>query len=450
MVDLLPLTVAGAAFLVVMASRAPIGLAMLVGGTAGIVVDSGWSVASAVLGNVGQNATAKYALVVIPMYVLMGCLIGNSGVGEQIYRTVNAGVRALRVPGGLPATAVLATAFFSGLSGSSSADIAAFGKVSVAEMERNGYGRAYSAAVVAAAGTFAVLIPPSIGLVVYAIVAEVSVGAMVMAGVVPGVLSALVLTTYVIGRESVASRRKIGEPAEATAGGALPTETERSIWADLPGVASGLLIFAVVVGGLYGGVFTATEAGAVGALVALLVALLARPGRSSRRWQSVAFSFREAVGATGMIFLLLIGASVLTFLIASTGLPRAVTSWTVEAGLAPHLVVALLLVMLLALGTVIDGLSMLVLVVPLAAPVVVSYGLDPIWFGVLCLKAIEIGLITPPVGLNVFVISGMTRQRPGEVFGRIWTFVVLDIALTCVLFAFPEVTLWLPRQAGLL
>lgn len=459
-------------------SQVPIGLAMLGSGALGITLISGGDIAATVLAAATFNASAKYALVVVPMYVLMGCLIANSSVGAQLYRIVNAVVARLRLPGGLPATAVLSTAFFSGISGSSAADVAAFGRISVLEMTRHGYQKAYAAAVVAAAGTFAVLIPPSIAIVVYAIVAQESVGAMILAGVVPGAISALLLAMFVMVRARLASRASSGTVAAPTsipvpAGAPATTEyvgvSETSVdvdlegfvpgeavidstkarLGDLMGVFYGLMIFLVVVGGLYGGFFTATEAGAVGALVAIVITILSARTNPRPLGSTLWSSLREAVGMTSMIFLLLIGASVFTYLVAVSGVSQSAVEWVSGLDVSPKVVVLLVLLTLLLLGTFIDGLSIMLLVIPIAAPIVTDLGVNGIWFGILCLKAVEIGLITPPVGLNVFIISGMTKQRAEKVFVQIVPFLVLDLAVTAVFFVFPDIVLWLPRAAGL-
>lgn len=450
-------------FAVLVLSQVPVGLAMLGSGVVGVIALRGPEVAASLLAANSYSTTARYALVVIPMYVLLGCLISNSGIGTQIYRSINYVVARLRLPGGLPATAILATSFFSGISGSSAADVAAFGRISVTEMTRHGYQKAYAAAVVAAAGTFAVLIPPSIGLVVYAIIAEQSIGAMILAGVVPGAVSALCLTAYVVTREAVRGRRTAREPVPVGAGAGAaggtveppareeetPREATRARRSDVLGLVYGAVLFVVVVGGLYGGFFTATEAGAMGALAALVITVLARRSSEQSLPRSLATSLRETVGTTSMIFLLMIGASYFTYLVASAGIAADVTRWAVGLDMPPELLVVFILLLLLVLGTAIDGLSILLLVTPIAAPIVIELGFDGIWFGVLCLKAIEIGLITPPVGLNVFIISGMTRQRAEKVFAAVVPFIVLDLVVTALFFLFPDLVLWLPRQAGL-
>lgn len=447
-----------AAFLVLIMLEAPVGLAIGIAGAVGIALLSGFPSALKIAATTPFSAVSKYSLFVVPMYILLGTLIANAGIGAGIYRAVNRVVR--RLPGGLAATAVAATAMFSGISGSSAADVATFGRISVSEMTRYGYSRSYAAAVVAAAGTFAALIPPSVTLVIYAIIAEESVGAMILAGVVPGIASALVLMLFVIARAALRHPGTHGDAVDSSAAAdavlravedrAVLREQRRANRRDGIAIVYAAVLFLIVIGGLYGGVFTATESGAVGAFAAAVIAIIAsRANRVSLRTLLVD-SLRETSTVSSMIFLLLIGGGIFAFFVASSGIPFRVSEWATTLAVDPLVVVAIFLVVLLVLGTVLDGLSIMVLTVPLAAPIVTGFGFEGIWFGVLVLKTVEIGLITPPVGLNGFIISGIARVPVVDVFKRLVPFVVLDLIVTAVFFFFPELILWLPRQAGLL
>lgn len=479
--EILLLIVFGA-FLALVLLEVPIALAIGASGFLGIVLLNGSITAAQVLATMPFSGTAKYGLFVIPMYILLGTLIANAGIGAGIYRAANRFVR--RLPGGLAATAVIATSLFSGISGSSAADVATFGRISVNEMTKFGYSRAYAAAVVAAAGAFAALIPPSIALVLYAIIAEVSVGAMIIAGVVPGILSAVVLSLFVIvnaalKRPGTFANTAVATSSVATQGGQAsarhgsttllePTrdDHDRMLDAlqdklvlaqetgtgrrDAMAVLYAAIIFLIVIGGLYAGIFTATESGAIGAFAALVIALVAKKSREMPLRQLIVQSLKETASVTSMIFLLLIGGAIFAFFVASSGAPRMVTQWATSLPVDPLVVVALLLLVLLVLGMFLDGLTILLLTVPLIAPIVTGLGFDGIWFGILVLKVIEIGLITPPVGINCFIISGIAKVPVAQVFVRLIPFVVLDIALVAVLVFFPEIILFLPRAAGLL
>lgn len=439
------------AFLLCVSLEMPIALGVSMAGVLGIILLEDVNRASSVLAAVPFTTTAKYGLFVIPMYILLGALIANAGIGTRIYSAVNRVVG--RLPGGLAATAVAATAMFSGISGSTAADVAAFGRISVDEMSRHGYRKAYAAAVVSAAGTFAVLIPPSIVLVIYGILANVSIAAMIVAGLVPGVLSALALMVFVVVREIVRGRGDGSVSNAASTATSTTTETPRklaSLTDDAVSVFYALVLFGVVVGGLYGGVFTATEAGAVGAFVALIIAVISRKFREKPLTSVLKSSFRETADVTSMIFLLLVGGAIFTYFIASAGVPRSVTTWVLDLPVPPLAVVGLFLLALLALGMFLDGLSIMLLVVPIAAPVVMELGFDGVWFGILVIKMVEIGLITPPVGINVFIASSVADVPATSIFRFVLPFVILDLTITALFFIFPEIVLWLPRSAGLM
>lgn len=448
-------------FIVLALLKMPVGLSVAIAGVLGVTILSGFDVASRVAEATPFNSSAKYALFVIPMYILLGSLISNAGIGEGLYRAVYRAVR--RMPGGLPVTAVVATALFSGISGSSAADVATFGRLSVREMSRHGYKREYAAAVVAAAGTFASLIPPSIALVVYAIIAEVPVGPMIVAGIIPGAISALALVVMVVMYDVLKIKVKVGTDGETESSAKLPaappplpTDTALvgisrpvSLGRDLLAVLWTVIIFGIVVGGLYGGMFTATEAGAVGACAALIIALANMRSNGYTARQLFGAAVRETVSVTSMVFLLLIGGALFAYLIASSRIPMRVSEATLALPIPPEAVVAMLLFVLLLLGMFLDGLSILVLTVPVLLPVIDAFGMDPLWFGILVVKVIEIGLITPPVGINAFIISGLTGIPVTRVFRRLVPFVVLDIVVTALFFIFPDIILWLPRLAGL-
>lgn len=447
-------------FLALVFLNVPVSIALLSGSVLGILLLHDAHRVDAVLGAVPYSSVANYGLFVVPMYILLGCLIANTGIGERIYRLVHRLVR--RLPGGLPAATVGATAAFSGISGSSAADVAAFGRVSINEMARYGYSRGYAGAVVAAAGTFAVLIPPSVILVVYALLAGVNVGAMILAAVVPGLFSCLALMACVMISSSVQTRAgsttvpatsviRGGSDAPAAPPGDGSTSDADDTWRQYAFAAfTAVVLFAVVVGGLYGGYFTATESGAVGALVALIIGVCARKSRDVTAFELIKRSLRETANVSSMIFMLLISGAAFTYYLASAQVPARISAWVLELPVSPTLVVALSLLLLLPVGLFLDSLSTMLLFIPVMVPVMTELGFDGIWYGILAIKMIEIGLITPPVGLNVFVAAGVGRVKAEAIFRAVLPFIVLDLAVTAVFFAYPETVLWLPRQAGLL
>jgi tripartite ATP-independent transporter DctM subunit len=405
-------------------------------------------VAANTLDAVPYTTTARYALLVVPMFVLLGALISNAGIGNQIFSAANRLVR--RLPGGLAATTVVATAIFSGISGSTAADIAAFGRLSIIEMKKHGYGASYAAAVVAAAGTFAVLIPPSIVPVLYGIIAGESVGALLLAGIVPGVISCAALVLWVVGRGILRPGSYIPQTAPKIVDAEGKPQRASRMPREFVGLLYAAILFVIVMGGLYAGVFTATEAGAVGAFAALVIAIIASRSQSKSLLSLIRDSIRETAEVTGMIFLLLIGGAIFAYFIVVSQLPAMVTEWALDLPIPPKALVGIFLLLLIPMGMFLDGLSILLITAPVAAPLVVALGFDGVWFGILMVKLIEIGLITPPVGLSVFIACGLVDGlKVEEVFRRVLPFVVLDLAVTSIFFFFPGIVTWLPHVAGL-
>lgn len=462
-------------FLILIMIETHVAIAISIAGVVGIVLLDGWGTVTSVLGHSPHTATAKFALFVIPMYVLLGSLISNSNLGERIF---NVAARVTwRLPGGLAAATAIATAMFSGISGSSAADVAVFGRVAVGEMARHGYSRSYAAAVVAAAGAFAALIPPSITIIIYAVIAEQSVGALILGAVVPGVLSCLVLAGYLVISATIHRQRSlragISVPTSADIdsaelvnsivdNGRAAVKARRAASGlsaavlnkpkvgrqEVGAVIVAVLIFIIVAGGIFSGVTTATEAGALGAFVALIFTVIV-----VRKFGPILEIMRRALldtaRSTSMIFLIIIGGTLFTYSLVLSGVPQKAASWISELQIAPIAIVALMLFMLLPLGTFLDGLSIMLITVPIMAPVVEGLGFSGIWFGILVLKFVEIGLITPPVGINVFVISGIVQEPSERIFRAIVPLILLDIAVAVLIFVFPDIVLWLPRLAGL-
>jgi C4-dicarboxylate transporter, DctM subunit len=436
-----------------------IGLALLFGAGTGIFVIGGFERVEAVFSSGPFRSASLYSLFVIPMYILLGSLIANSGIGQAIYRSIN--VLVVRVRGGLAATAVIATGIFSGVSGSSAADLAAFGRVSVAEMSRHGYAKGYAAAVVAASSAFAVMIPPSLGLVIYGILAEVSIGKMLVAGLIPGIASMIVLTLYVIASAYVKHHREAKQvevaPARLVgvgAGGPVGAEADREVSAaeaaltqpfrasDLLALGQAGVLFLIVVGGLYSGLVTVTESAALGAAAALVITIVNPRYRTEGLWTTLKVSLRETSYYTSMIFLLLLGGAAFTYLVASSGVANDLANWMQGLDISTGLLLALILVALLVAGMFMDGMSLLLVSVPVLLSTLTALDVDLIWFGVLMVKMVEIGLITPPVGINVYILSSIVQIPPERIFRYVVPFVALDLALTTLFFVFPDLVMW--------
>lgn len=436
--------------------RAPVAFALGMSGLVGILMDLTPAQAVDTLATLPYTASAKYGLILLPMFILMGMLVSHAGLVAGVFDLAHRLTR--RLPGGLGLSTVLACGFMGGISGSSVADSATIGRLAVGEMAKRGYEKAFAAALVAAAGTVAILIPPSIVLVVYGSMTGESVGQLLLAGVVPGVLSILATmlvvvwshyrgTAYADGRAGHAQR---AAAAVETHQWSTPLRTR------LFGIIGGTSLFVIVVGGIYTGIFSATESGAVGVgaafFLATLYVLTSPRGELSRPRRVVTMlggALRESGNVTAMVFALLIGASVFTHYLVISQIPTDFASWVLELDVHPGVVVALFLLLLIPLGAFVDGLSLLLIVAPIAYPVITALGYDGIWFGILMVKCIEIGLLTPPVGLNIYVVSGLYPDLKVErIFKRVMPFIVMDLLLTCLLFTFPDLVTWLASQVA--
>jgi C4-dicarboxylate transporter DctM subunit len=435
-----------------LAFQVPVALSLGATGVVGILLQGDLGKTTSTLASLPYSSTAVFTLTLVPMFILMGLLVSNAGLLTGIFDVAERLTR--RLPGGLAVATVGACAFFGGISGSSVADAATIGRLSIGEMSRRRYEVAYSAAVVAASGTLAILIPPSIVLVLYGILSGESIGAMLLAGLIPGILTAIVYMAIVI-TQALRHEDRGGAAFRERKRADLETSRPLSdVRTRVFGVTTGFVLFIVVVGGLYTGIFTSTEAGGVGALAALILTILffmtgRQPGRVSAAANAVSNSLREAASLTAMVFALLIGGGLFSYFLVLARVPNNVSAFIVESGIPPVLIVILLLLILLPLGMIIDGLSMLLIITPIAYPIVTELGYDGIWFGILLVKMIEIGLLTPPVGLNVFVVAGLHPDLQVEkVFRRVGIFVVAELIIVAVLFIFPAIVTFLPNIAA--
>lgn len=409
----------------------PIAFAMLVVGLGGI-----WLVVSerTALGMIGQlpfNATMSYELSVVPMFILMGVLVTRARMSADLYRLCHGFVG--HRPGGLASATILACGGFSALSGSSIATAATMARVAVPEMRRYGYADGFAAAAVAAGGTLGILIPPSIILVLYGIATGTDIGKLFIAGIVPGFLA---IGFYLV---TISIMARI-TPGAAPAAPRMPMAQR---FGHLRSVGPIVALFVLIIGGLYQGVFTPTEAGGIGAAGALAFALWRR-GLSPRGFLD---SLTETVLTTASLFLVLIGALVFANFINLIGLPRAMSELIADLGLSPMAVILLILFVYLVLGMFMESLSMVLLTVPIFFPIVTGLGFDPIWFGIFAVMVTELSLVTPPVGLNLFVIKGVVGDlRMGSLYRGILPFVAADLLRVVVIILFPAIVLFLPMS----
>ncbi|WP_366657278.1 TRAP transporter large permease [Fodinicurvata sp. EGI_FJ10296] len=408
----------------------PVGLAMAMVGVAGFTILNGPMAAGFALSVAPFEAVFPYSLSVVPLFVAMGVFAARSGVSRGLFDMANAVVGRLR--GGVAIATIGACALFGAICGSSLATAATMGRIAVPEMRRVGYADSISAGTVAAAGTLGVLIPPSVLLVIYALLTETSIGQLFIAALIPGLLAVALYVLAVV----ITIRIRPNLVRDAPPGPAVD-------WYKLGlDVMPALLLFAVVIGGLYLGLFSPTEAAAIGATGAFLLALAKRISASDLLSAAL-----ETVRTSAMIFFILIGAALFNFFLESTGLSGLMSGWIGQSDLSPISVMLIILLFYVVLGCFMDALSMILLTIPVVFPLVTGLGFDPIWFGIIVVSVAEIGLITPPIGINLFIIQGVvSRLRQADVMRGVIPFIVADIVRILLLVAFPGLVLLLPSM----
>ena len=415
--------------------RVPIGLAMLGVGIGGVYLVTGSiNPILAQFKHLTYSTYANESLSVVPLFLLMGQFATLGGLSAGLFRAAAAWLGHRK--GGMAMAAIGASAGFGAICGSSLATAATMGKVALPELRRYGYSDALATGSIAAGGTLGILIPPSIILVILAVLTEQNIAKLFMAAMIPGVLAAL---GYMI---VVGAYVRVWPEG----GGTRPRMSYHQRFRELFSIWPVILVFVMVIGGIYTGIFTPTEAAAVGAAGTGLIALFA----GSLDFNKVIGAILATATSTAMIFLIVLGAAALNAFFAMSQMPQIAAGWVAEQGFNPWLVMGVVLVFYLVMGCVMDSLSMILLTVPIIYPIMtgLDFGLAPddfsIWFGILVLIVVEVGLITPPVGMNLFIINSMSPQtRMTETYRGVLPFVVSDILRTTVLVAFPPITLWL-------
>jgi len=409
----------------------PIGIAMGMVGFAGFAFLRGLDSALGVLTTVPYRTFASYDFSVVPLFILMGAFCFHAGLSKDLYNTVYRWLGHFR--GGLALASVGACAGFAAVSGSSVATAATMGTVALPEMERYNYDPALATGSVAAGGTIGILIPPSVGLIVYGIIAEQSIGRLFLAGFIPGVLEAVfyIITIFIICKLNPL----LGPPGP------------RSSWVErmvaLKDTWIILLLFFLVLGGIYFGVFTPTEAAGVGAFGAFVFGFI----RGKLGLTAFKDSLFETLRNTAMILIIVLGALILGYFLALSRLPFILADTIVGLEMNRYIILIFILVFLLFLGTVIDAPAMILLITPIFYPVATKLGFDPIWFGIIIVRMCEMALITPPVGLNVFVIKGVAKDVPMyTIFRGIIPFLMADVCHVALLIAVPQLSLFLPSM----
>jgi tripartite ATP-independent transporter DctM subunit len=378
-----------------------------------------------------MRTVTDYTFGVIPMFMLMGAFVSVSGVSRELFRAANAFIGHLR--GGLGMATVIACGGFAAICGSSVATAATFSSVAYPEMRRFGYPQSFSTGVIAAGGTLGAMLPPSTVLAVYAILTQQDIGKLFMAGIIPGLLA---MAMYVLTISVIVRVKPDWLPRGAATSWRQRFEGLKDVWAPL-------LLFVFVIGGLYGGFFTPTEAGGVGATGAFLLGVLR--GKLDRA--GILEALLSATRTAAAVFTVLIGALIFGYFLTMTQTPQKLTGFLTELGLGPYGVLALIMLMYLVLGCLMDAMAMIILTVPIIFPVIVQLGFDPIWFGIIIVMTVELGLIHPPVGMNVFVIKSVVHDVSfTTIFKGVIPFVVTDLLRLLILIAFPMIALWLPGR----
>ncbi|WP_445682788.1 TRAP transporter large permease [Radicibacter daui] len=422
--------VAIAALFVLMVLRTPVAFAMLLVGFFGTCALNGVHRAGALLLTESYSSVSTYSLIVIPMFILLGNVASAAGFSRSLYDAAFAWVGRMR--GGLAAASVIGCAAFSAVSGSSVATAVTIGKVALPEMRRLGYGDGLSTGAIAAGGTLGFLIPPSTGFVIYAILTEESIGRLFMAGILPGLLM-MALFILTIGIVTTLN------PSIGPRGEAMPFSRRLKLLGEaLPLI---IVIF-VSIGGIYVGAFTPEEASGIGAATVILIALFKR----ALSFEAFRKALMDTVKTSAMLYMIVIGANVLNPFLALTHIPALLGDAMNTLGLGAYGTLILILIAYVILGMFLDGLSMLVITLPIVFPVIKALGFDPIWFGVVAVIMIEMGMITPPVGLNVFVVKGVAETVPmSTIFAGVMPFLLAMIVGLALIITFPQIALIIPN-----
>jgi len=417
----------------------PVGFALGIAGAISFLMVGNVAALTGLLQGVVHHTTANFVLLTIPMFILMSEFLNSGGIAHDLMIACDRLMRNVR--GGLAIACVLAGAVLAAASGSSTASVATMVRSAFPTMKALGYHQGFSIGTISIAGTLAIMIPPSIALVVYGIITEESIGRLFMAGFIPGILTAIgymITIWYCVWRNpKLVPDQAVAEKRQASAEVTGKLEQQGRVWP-----VSILII--MVLGCLYSGVATPTEVGALGAFGALIISLLMR----RMNWNGFVGALGNTARTTAMIVTIIFGAIIFGYFMAFTQATNVALTWIGNSGMPPVAVLAVVLIFYVLLGMVMDQFAIIVLTVPITYALMKGLGFDGIWYGILIVKTAEIGLVTPPVGLNVFIASAASGVPPGEGFRGVAPFVVTEIVILIILVAFPEISLFLPNWLG--
>ncbi|MCX8118518.1 MAG: TRAP transporter large permease [Desulfobacterota bacterium] len=412
----------------------PIAFVMMLVGFLGISYLASLNAALPVIANTVYETASFYPYTIIPLFILMGGFAGNAGITRELYQTFDKWFR--RLPGGLGIATIASCAFFAALSGSSVAAAAAMGNIAIPEMKRFRYDPKLAVGAVAAGGTLSFLIPPSLGFVVYGMLTEQSIGKLLISGIVPGILLSLAFIVVIVIQVKMNPSLAPMTPGEVS-------------WKEkllaFSGIWETLLVFFLVMGGIYLGFINPTEAGAIGATALFVIVLL----KKRLTLKNLSASLFEAARISVLVLFLVAGANVFSYFLALSTIPMAVSTWMAGLEVSRYVVLTIIILIYMLLGCFLDAISMMVLTMPVIFPVIKTLGFDPIWFGVICVIMMEAGLITPPVGLNVYTLAGVVKDVPMQtIFRGAAPFLFSMIAVVILITLFPKIALFLPSMMG--
>jgi len=407
----------------------PIGFSMALVGFFGFAYIVNLPAAFSLVAIDTYNTFANYGFTVVPLFILMGHIGANAGVAKRLYDLSNRFIG--HIPGGLALATIVGAVLFKSICGSAPATSATFAKVAVPEMDRYGYDRSFSCATVATVGTLGNLLPPSVAMIIYAIITEQSIGRLFLAGVVPGLLVALSFLATIFGWCSI--RPTIG-PRGARHGW-------KEKLAGLPAILPVAIIFILVVGTLMLGYFTPTEAGSVGTFAVLVWSLLKR----DISFRGFIESVLDSLGAACMVLMLIAGATILGHFFAATRMPFAVADWLGNLSLPKELIMVIIMLVYLVGGSFIDDIAFVILITPILIPVINKLGFDPIWYGIMVMVTLMIGVVIPPVAINVFIVSSIANVPQATIYSGIYRYLIGLVICAAILLMFPQISLWLPN-----
>jgi C4-dicarboxylate transporter DctM subunit len=407
-----------------------IGAVMVLVGIVGYGILAGWDMAVIVAGTEPYSNIAFYPITVIPLFILMGSVVSNTGVAGDLYNTAYTWIGKLR--GGLAMATTMACCAFAAICGSSAATAATMARVALPEMKKHNYDMKMAAGSVAAGGTMGILIPPSMGFILYGILCEVSIGKLFMAGIIPGILEAVfyMITIWIMCKW----RPHLGPPGEST--------TIKQKVVSLKGTWAMLVLFVLVMGGIYMGIFTPTEAGAVGAFGSIVISFIGR----KLTWPNLRGSVVETAQTTAMIVFMIVGAFMLMRFLAISKLPFFIGDLVAGLPVGRMWIMIAIIVMYIILGCFLDIYAAIILTCPIIFPAVMALNFDVIWFGVIMVRVMEMGLITPPMGMNVFIMASVSDVPIGTIFRGVVPFIIADILHVALLVAVPSLSLFLPNN----